>query len=118
MEHGISGCWYQHTHFEHDIYVMILKEPGSPDFGCADSSETFSYIGRISGQGQHTCFSVHFACPPYGHDYSTSQAALDAGLAHGRAVIDVWRSPRSTPMERPRKSTPRRYSSQIDQRCE
>ena len=118
MDREISGCWFQHTHFEHDIYLMVLKEPGSPDLAHSHSAETFSYIGRISGQGQHTCFSVHFACPPYGHDYSTTHAALEAGLAHGRAVIDVWRSGRSPVVELPRKNTVRRYSSQLDQRCE
>ena len=93
MEHGISSCWFQHRHFEHDIYLMIVKEPGSPDLWCGFGTEAFSYIGRISGRGQHPCFSVHFACPPYGHDYPTTRDALEAGLAHGRAVIEVWRGP-------------------------
>jgi hypothetical protein len=35
---------------------------------------------------------VHFACPPYGNDYASTEAALQAGLAHGRALIEHWRT--------------------------
>ncbi|AAY91927.1 hypothetical protein D3X12_18295 [Pseudomonas protegens] len=87
-----SSSWYQDTQFDHDIYVMIIREPSSPSLDPHQSGSSYSYVGRLTGHGQHPCFSVHFACPPYGNDYASTEAALQAGLAHGRALIEHWRT--------------------------
>ncbi|BAQ74344.1 uncharacterized protein POS17_2650 [Pseudomonas sp. Os17] len=95
-----SSSWYQDTQFDHDIYVMIIREPSSPSLCAHQSGPSFSYVGRLTGHGQHPCFSVHFACPPYGNDYTSTEAALQAGLAHGRALIEHWRTRGSKPPAR------------------
>lgn len=82
--------WYQETQYDHDIYVMVIKEPVPPGFCQQRSEPKFSYVGRLVGHGQHPSFSLHFVCPPYGNDYPTHEAALQAGLAHSRALIEHW----------------------------
>jgi hypothetical protein len=97
------GHWFRETWYDHDIYLMIIKEPGPPHLHSCTAQASFSYVGRLAGHGQHPSFSLHFACPPYGNDYACNEAALRAGRAHGRALIERWRNrPRTPPAGLPR----------------
>ena len=81
----VTNNWFTHSHAQHDVYLMIVCEPGQ-------DRPAFSYVGRVNCKGHHPCYALRFSSPPFGHDYLSAVAALEAGLAHSHAIIERWTS--------------------------